>query len=65
MKDICEKFIQFGTGGFLRGFADRTIQKLPDEDFFQYVLSVASGTQTQNEKNDCREIALFKSGVTL
>ena len=50
MKDICEKFIPFGTGGFLRGFADWMIQKLHDEDFFQYVLSVASGTQTQNEK---------------
>lgn len=36
------------------------------EDFFNYVLKVASGeTQTKNEINGYREIAIFKDGVTL
>lgn len=43
MNDICEKFIQFGTGGFLRGFADWMIQKLHDEtDFRGSVVAVQS-----------------------
>ena len=33
--------------------------------FIDYVLSVASGTPVNNEKNGWREIAIFKSGVTL
>ena len=36
-----------------------------DDAFFDYVLSVASGTPTKNEQNGYREIAIFKSGVTL
>ena len=36
------------------------------EAFVSYILQVASGElQTANEKNDYREIAIFKSGVTL
>lgn len=35
------------------------------EDFFEYVLRVAEGEQTCNEKNGYREIAIFKDGVTL
>lgn len=35
------------------------------EDFFEYVLRVAEGQQTCNEKNGYREIAIFKDGVTL
>ena len=35
------------------------------EDFFSYITSVASGTKTQNEINDYREISIFKDGVTL
>ncbi|AOZ93587.1 UxaA family hydrolase [Paenibacillus crassostreae] len=34
-------------------------------DFVSYIISVASGEQVNNEKNDFREIAIFKSGVTL
>ena len=30
-----------------------------------YVLSVAEGEQTKNERNGCEEIAIFKDGVTL
>jgi Altronate dehydratase len=33
--------------------------------FIDYVLSVASGAPVNNEKNGWREIAIFKSGVTL
>ena len=33
--------------------------------FAQYVLSVASGEKVNNEKNGWREIAIFKTGVTL
>ena len=33
--------------------------------FIDYVLSVASGDPVNNEKNGWREIAIFKSGVTL
>lgn len=33
--------------------------------FIDYVLSVASGEEVNNEKNEWREIAIFKTGVTL
>ena len=36
-----------------------------DEDFFNYVVDVASGKQTKNEENGYREISIFKDGVTL
>lgn len=36
-----------------------------DEDFFNYVLEVASGKQTKNEEYGYREISIFKDGVTL
>lgn len=35
------------------------------EQFVNYIISIASGEQVNNEKNDFREIAIFKSGVTL
>lgn len=36
-----------------------------DDDFFSYVLEVASGKQTKNEEYGYREISIFKDGVTL
>lgn len=36
-----------------------------DEDFFNYVISVANGEKTKNEINDFREISIFKDGVVL
>ena len=36
-----------------------------DEDFFEYVISVAEGKQTVNEKYGSREISIFKDGVVL
>jgi altronate hydrolase len=35
------------------------------ERFVQYLLEVASGTLVNNEKKGYREIAIFKTGVTL
>ena len=35
------------------------------EEFFDYVIEVASGRETRNEINDYREISIFKDGVTL
>ncbi len=36
-----------------------------DEEFFEYVISVAEGRKTCNEKNGYREISIFKDGVVL
>ncbi|MFS0643607.1 UxaA family hydrolase [Siminovitchia sp. 179-K 8D1 HS] len=35
------------------------------ENFIQYIISVASGEPVKNEVNDFRELAIFKTGVTL
>ncbi|MBQ9691710.1 MAG: UxaA family hydrolase, partial [Clostridia bacterium] len=35
------------------------------EELFEYVLSVASGEETKNERSGFREISIFKDGVTL
>ena len=35
------------------------------EDFTKYIIQVASGELVNNEKNDFRELAIFKTGVTL
>ncbi|MFD3261248.1 UxaA family hydrolase [Paenibacillus lentus] len=35
------------------------------EEFIDYIISVASGQQTRNEQNEVRELAIFKTGVTL
>jgi len=34
-------------------------------DFIDYIIEVASGRWVNNEKNNFREIAIFKNGVTL
>ncbi len=36
-----------------------------DSEFFDFVVSVASGTKTANERLGYREISIFKDGVTL
>ena len=36
-----------------------------DEDFFNYVISVANGEKTKNEINKFQEISIFKDGVVL
>lgn len=35
------------------------------EQFIDYIIAVASGQPTRNEQNDVRELAIFKTGVTL
>lgn len=35
------------------------------DEFFDYIISVASGSETANEKNNYREISIFKDGITL
>ncbi|WP_456276458.1 UxaA family hydrolase [Bacillus sp. AK128] len=35
------------------------------DDFINYIINVASGQLVNNEKNNFREIAIFKTGVTL
>ena len=54
-------WVDFNAGQLVEG---RTMRELVPE-FIDKVLSVASGEPAQNEKNDYREIAIFKNGVTL
>lgn len=35
------------------------------EEFITYIIDVASGKKTRNEQNEVRELAIFKTGVTL
>lgn len=35
------------------------------DELFKLIIGVANGKQTKNEINNCREIAIFKNGVTL
>ena len=53
-----EKWIDFDASPILDG-------KDIDEAFLTYVLEVASGKQTKNERYGYREISIFKDGVTL
>lgn len=53
-----EKWIDFDASPVLEG-------KDIDQEFFDYVISVASGEQTKNEQQNYREISIFKDGVTL
>lgn len=54
-------WIDFNAGVLLEGisFEDAT------EQLFDYLLSVAGGEQTKNEKNDYRDISVFRDGVIL
>ncbi|MCL1987045.1 MAG: altronate dehydratase family protein [Firmicutes bacterium] len=54
-------WIDFNAGALL----DTTNPDKIANDFFDYLLKVANGEQTNNEKNEYREIAIFKDGVTL
>lgn len=51
-------WIDFNAGGIING------ENL-DDSFFDYVVKVANGEETANERNGYREIAIFKDGVTL
>ena len=54
-------WIDFDAGTIVTG--DSFEQKLAE--LVEYIQSVANGKQTKNELTDSREIALFKTGVTL
>jgi altronate hydrolase len=54
-------WIDFNAGSLVE---DKTMAEVLDE-FTDYVLKVASGEYVNNEKNNFREIAIFKNGVTL
>lgn len=54
-------WIDFDAGQLLHGAAMPQLL----EKFVDIIAEIASGKQTCNEKNDFRELAIFKSGVTL
>jgi altronate hydrolase len=54
-------WIDFNAGSLLQG---KSMEDL-NEEFIQYVLKVANGEWVNHEKTDSREIAIFKTGVTL
>ncbi len=54
-------WIDFNAGVLAQGESMKDVS----ERFIEYVLSVAEGREVNNEKNGIREIAIFKSGVTL
>ena len=54
-------WIDFNAGQILDGKSTEEV----DAAFVDFVLSIASGNHTNNEKSGYSEIAIFKSGVTL
>ena len=54
-------WIDFNAGVLAQGEAMDTVA----QRFIEFVLAAASGSPVNNEKNGFREIAIFKSGVTL
>ena len=54
-------WIDFNAGPLV---LDTPMETLLDR-FVDYIVEVANGRQTNNERNDFRELAIFKSGVTL
>lgn len=55
-------WIDFNAGRLLDGASWKDL----DEEFFRYILAVASGEQkTCNEKNEYKEISVFRDGVIL
>jgi altronate hydrolase len=54
-------WIDFNAGTLLEG---ETMESAAQR-FLRFIVEIAGGTYTNNEKNDYREIAIFKTGVTL
>jgi altronate hydrolase len=54
-------WIDFNAGQLVEEVSMETLV----EQFIDKVITVASGEQTNNERNGIRELAIFKSGVTL
>ena len=57
-------WIDFDAGVLVDAAAGKDMQSLT-ADFLAYLIRVAEGEETQNEKNGYREISIFKDGVTL
>lgn len=55
------QWIDFNAGSLVEGVSMDALA----EEFFRYVLAVASGKFTTNEVHNLRDIAIFKDGVTL
>jgi altronate hydrolase len=56
-----KNWIDFNAGTLLEG---KTMEELLEE-FVQFIIEVASGKQLNHEKSGFKEIAIFKTGVTL
>jgi altronate hydrolase len=56
-----QNWMDFDAGQLLTG---KTMEEVTEE-FFDYIVDVASGKETKAEKMGFREIAIFKTGVTL
>jgi altronate hydrolase len=56
-----KNWIDFNAGTLLEG---KTMEDLLDE-FVQFIIEVASGKELNHEKSGFKEIAIFKTGVTL
>lgn len=56
-----QNWIDFDAGAAAGGATVDDVGK----DLFELVKAVASGKRTKNEINGCREIAIFKNGITL
>ena len=56
-----QRWIDFNAGVLAQ---DAKMEEVADR-FIDYVLAVASGEPVNNEKNQYRELAIFKQGVTL
>ncbi len=56
-----KNWIDFNAGSLLEG---KTMEELLEE-FVRFILEVASGKQLNHEKSGFKEIAIFKTGVTL
>ena len=54
-------WIDFNAGRLVEGMSMDALLA----DFVDTIVAIANGQLTNNEKNDFRELAIFKSGVTL
>jgi altronate hydrolase len=61
LKERKPHWIDFDAGGLLDGL---TMEDML-ENFIDKVVNIINGAKTNNEKSDFREIAIFKSGITL
>lgn len=55
-----QHWMDFNAGPLLETPMDEVL-----EQFIDYLIAVASGQKTRNEQNEVRELAIFKTGVTL